>query len=132
MSARVAAAVAVFALSLVALAAVGRWEGSRHARSELDRMAEIRALVGPLDNSSLRAYRLQVDLKYDCLLYERLHDPYALELCFDQQGRLVEAIDRRGNQLEIGSLREEPERSTIRVDRDEVDRLLRRLGAPIR
>ncbi len=122
-----AAAVAI----LVALIPIGRWEASRHADSELAGMRRVLAAVGPLDQPLLDAYRVNVGTGFDCLLYKRGANRFALELCFDKQGRLIEAIDRRaGGDPRISSLREEPSDSTIRVDRGLVDRLLKRLGAP--
>lgn len=93
-------------------------------------MRRVLALVGPLDNPSLDAYRIDIDFEFDCLLYRRGANRYALELCFDRAGRLAEAIDRRSGKPRISSLREHPEASTIRADRSEVVRLLKRLGAP--
>lgn len=130
-SAWIALAVLGVLAALGGLVAAGRWEGRRHARSENRALAEIRALVGPLDQPSLDAFRLDVDFRFDCLLYRRGGNPYALELCFDRRERLVEAIDRRSGEPRIASLREAPADSTISVSRREVDRLLKKLGAPV-
>jgi len=120
---------AVVAGALVVLAAlvvVGRWEGRRHARKENRGIAEIRALVGPLDSPSLDRYRLLAD--FSCLLYRRNGNAFALELCIDAEGRVVEAIDRRDRRRpRIFSIREEHSAATVRVDRAEVDRLIRKL-----
>jgi hypothetical protein len=121
---------AVALAALVALVLVGRWEGRRHARSELAAMRRTLQAVGPLDNPSLDAYRIDIDFRFDCLIYRRGTNRLALELCFDRAGRLAEAIDRRSGKPKIASLREDPEASTIRVSRPEVVRLLKRLGAP--
>jgi hypothetical protein len=123
------AAVAVAIAVLVVLVVVGRHEGARHARQENRKIAEIRRLVGPLDSPSLDAFRLLP--QFSCLLYERQGNRFALELCVDGQGRVVEAIDRQGRTPRIASLREAPQDATVRVDRAEVDRLLRKLGAPL-
>lgn len=129
-SRRAPLAVAVAVVALGALVAIGRWERNRHADEELRELAAIRALVGPLDNPTLSAYRVGVGTGFDCLLYRRGTNRFALEVCVDRAGRLVEAIDRRGRgDPRIASLREDPELSTIRVDRGLVERLLRRLGA---
>ena len=84
--------------------------------------------VGPLDQSRLDQYRyLSVD--FECLLYERGDDPFALEVCFDAAGRVIETIDRRtAPDPRIASLRDDPTRSSLRVDRGEVNRLLRSMG----
>jgi hypothetical protein len=116
--------------TLVLLAFVGRWEGRGHARSELAGMRKTLAAVGPLDNRTLSAYRIDIDSRFDCLIYKRGSNRLALELCFDRTGRLVETIDRRSGAPKISSLREDPAASTIRVDWAEVVRLLKRLGAP--
>ena len=116
--------------ALAMLVVVGRWEGRRHARAELAGMRTTLAAVGSLDNRTLSAYRIDIDSRFDCLIYKRGSNRLALELCFDRTGRLVETIDRRSGSSKISSLREDPGASTIRVDWSEVVRLLKRLGAP--
>jgi hypothetical protein len=123
---RLAVAVAAV-VGLAALVVVGRHERSSHAASENRKIAEIRRLVGPLDSPSLDAFRLLP--QFSCLLYERDGNRLAIELCVDAQGRVVEAIDRRRRTPRIASLREDPSHASVRVDRAEVDRLLRKLGA---
>ena len=132
MSGRLKIAVgAVAALSLLAvLVAVGRWEARRHARDENARIARIRALVGPLDHPKPDAYRVNIGPGLDCLLWGRNGFPYALELCFTRDGRVVEAIDRRHGDPRIASLREDPDRATTRIDPNLARQLLRGLGAP--
>ncbi len=115
--------------AIVALVAIGHWERARHARQEILGMRGVLRAVGPLDQPSLSAYRVGL-VRFDCLLYRRGRSPFALELCFDPQGRLVEAIDRRGPTPRFWSLREDPARSTIQVDRREVNRLLLKMGVP--
>ena len=126
---RLGGPLAVVAAALIALGAlvlVGRSEGRRHAREENRGIAEIRALVGPLDSPSVDRYRLLTD--FSCLLYGRHGNAFALELCIDAQGRVVEAIDRRDRRHpRIFSIREDHSAATVRVDRAEVDRLIRRL-----
>ena len=125
----VAAILVVFVAAL--LVGIGRWERSSRADEENEGMRSVAAAVGSLDNPSLSAFRYLE--KFQCLLYERGGNPVALELCFDSSGRLIEAIDRRGDgDPKISSLRDDATRSTIRVDRDEVDRLLLRMGVPQR
>jgi hypothetical protein len=121
------AVAAAAVVALVALVVVGRHERSSHAASENRKIAQIRSLVGPLDSPSLDAFRLLP--QFSCLLYERDGNRLALELCVDARGRVVEAIDRRRRTPRIASLREDPSHATVRVDRAEVDRLLRKLGA---
>jgi hypothetical protein len=116
------------AAALVALIPVGRWERSRRARDQVAGMRGVVAAVGPLDSRSLDAFRHFQ--QFDCLLYKRGRNPFALELCVDPAGRVIETIDRRGSgDPKIWSLRDDPTRSTLRVDRAEVDRLLRKMEA---
>jgi hypothetical protein len=125
---RVAVAAAAGALALLALVPVGIWERKHRAEGEVAGMARVLAAVGRLDNPSLTAYRYFNT--FQCLVYRRSGVRLALELCFDGEGRLIEAIDRRSGKPAIWSLRDDPTRSTIRVDRVEVDRLLERMGVP--
>jgi hypothetical protein len=120
------AIVAAVLIVLGILVLVGRSEGRRHAREENRGIAQIRALVGPLDSRSIDRYRLLPN--FSCLLYGRHGNPFALELCIDAGGRVVEAIDRLDRRKpRIYSLREDASAATVRVDRAEVDRLLRHL-----
>ena len=123
---RALAALVVVAV-LVGVVVLGRWERSRNADEQVRGMERVLALVGPLDQPALSGYRVQPN--FDCLVYRRGANPFALELCFDRSGRLIEAIDRRRDDREIYSLRSDPSASTARVDRAEVDRLLTRMGA---
>ena len=118
----------VAGLALLALVGVGIWERGHRAENEVAGMREVLRTVGPLDNPSLTAFRYFNT--FQCLVYRRSGVRLALELCFDGDGRLIEAIDRRDGNPEIWSLRDDPKRSTIRVDRVEVDRLLERMGVP--
>jgi hypothetical protein len=111
----------------VVLVVVGRLERSSQATREVDGFHIVQRLIGPLDSSSLSGFR--VSPGFDCLTYRRGTNPVALELCVDPTGRVVEAIDRRQFVRRIWSLRFDPSASTDRVDRAEVDRLLRKMGA---
>ena len=110
---------------LVALIPLGRWEASRRADEQNRGMRGVVAAVGPVDSPSLSAFRH--NLRFDCLLYRRNGNPFALELCVDHQSRLIEAIDRRDGDPRIWSLRDDPGRSAISIDRDEVERLVARM-----
>lgn len=116
------------ALLLLALIPIGRWERSERAEEQVRGMAQVRAAVGPLESDTLQAYRYLAN--FQCLVYRRGANRFALELCVDPSGRLVEAIDRRSGDPQIWSLRDDPTRSTIRLDREEVDRLMHRMGVP--
>jgi DNA-binding GntR family transcriptional regulator len=114
---------------LAALVPLGRWERARRADEQNRGMLMVRAAVGQLDAPSLSAFRH--NQTFDCLLYKRNGNPFALELCVDHHSRLIEAIDRRDDGPRIWSLRDDPARSTIRVDHGEVERLLdRMIGEP--
>lgn len=123
-------AAAALAALVGALVALGRWESDRAAHAEVQRMERIRALVGPrLDAPTLSNFRLEPELGFDCLIYRVGTNEYGLELCIDKSGRLIEALDRRfGEPPRVGTLRYDHEASPIRVDRAEVDRLLKRLA----
>jgi hypothetical protein len=122
----VAAAVAL--VVVLALAPLGRWEARRHADVETRGMEATLALIGPLDSPALSGYRVLPD--FDCLVYRRGDNPFALEACVDEAGRVVETIDRREFDRRISSLREDPDASSLRLNRALVDRLLRQMGAP--
>ena len=124
----------VLALAAVAVLAVlvltGRWEGDRRAEEQNRGMRGVLEDVGPLDQPRLDAFRYLEH--FQCLAYRRGAHPLALELCVDEDGRVIEAIDRRRDKPKIWSLRDDGTRSTVRVDRGEVDRLLVRMGVPPR
>ena len=113
---------------LLALVPIGRWERSQRADEEVRGMERVLAAVGPLESDSLKGFRYLEN--FQCLLYRRGRNDFALELCVDKRGRLVEAIDRRSGEPEIWSLRDDPTRSTIYLDRLAIDTLLHRMGVP--
>jgi hypothetical protein len=112
---------------LAALVGIGRLERSSEVQREVRGFRVVQRLIGPLDSQSLSGFRARPG--FDCLTYRRGTNVFALELCVDGAGRVVEAIDRRSYDRRIWSLAFEPSRSTDRVDRREVDRLLRKMGA---
>ena len=84
--------------------------------------------IGPFDQPQLDAYRRVVgNPGLDCVLYRRGSNRFALEFCFDGDGRVIEGYDRRGSSPKIGSLREHPSASTIYVDRPQLEALIDRL-----
>lgn len=127
---RLALATLVVGVVLAALVPVGRWEAARRADEQIRGMRTVRAVIGRLDSPSLSGYR-RLSL-FDCLTYRRGRNPFALELCFDREGRLIEAIDRRSGDPRIWSLRDDPTRSTLHAERAEIERLLARMGARAR
>lgn len=124
----IAAAAGVGVVALAGLVLLGRWEDRRNVDAQLRGMRAVAAEIGPLDSGSLSGYRVQPS--FDCLTYRRGAKPFALELCVDRSGRVVEAIDRTGSRNRYWTLRHEQSASTFRVDRAGVDRLLRKMGAP--
>ena len=125
MSWRAASAIAV--VVAVALVAVGRWERSHQAQRQVNGFRIVQRLIGPLDSPTLSGFRVLPS--FDCLTYRRGGNVFALELCVDREGRVIEAIDRRTFDRRIWSLKFDPSASTDRVDRAQVDRLLRRMSA---
>jgi hypothetical protein len=128
---RSTAAVAVLAVVTAAavLVAIGRWEAAHRADVQNAGIRRVLGAVGTLDSPSLSAFRYLKN--FQCLLYRRNGNRVALELCVDRSGRVVEAIDRRGSgDPKISSLRDDPGRATTVVNRDEVDRLLVKMGVP--
>lgn len=121
---------AVSAAALVALIPIGRWERQHRAEVEMRGMERVLAAVGPLNAPSLKGFRVLAN--FDCLVYRRGRNLYALEICADDQGRVIETIDRRSGDPRISSLRDDPASSEIRLDRGEVDRLLVMMGVPPR
>lgn len=122
MSRRVVVAAAVVLLAAVALVAVARWERSRHADHENAGIERVRSAVGELNGRTLAGFRVLQD--FQCLIYRRRGRIFGLELCVDWDGRVVEAIDRRGDEVEIWSLREDPGHARVRVDRREFERIV--------
>jgi hypothetical protein len=112
---------------LVGLALLGRSERSRWVQAQVHGQQRIVRLVGPLDQRSLIGYRVLP--QFDCLVYRRGAELLALELCVDKQGKVVEAIDRRGGARRYYDLESDPGAATIQLDRGEIDRLLKKMGA---
>jgi hypothetical protein len=116
---------AVAAIVVVALIAVGWFEGARFEDEQNDGIESVLRAVGPIDQPALSHFRFQVGLS--CLVYERDGNPLALELCWDMAGRLVEAVDRRGGDERRWTLRPNPDAAEHRADIERVRRLARGL-----
>jgi len=124
---RAVIAVGTVFVAVGAVVAVGRWEESRALEREVARLDAAYALVDRrIDAPSLSGYR-QGGLT--CLFYDAAEIPYAVTLCFDGAGRLVESTDRRGPTPLYASIVLSPEAASVTVDRDRLDALLRRMGA---
>jgi hypothetical protein len=115
-------------LAIAAFAAIGRWEREHRADLQSAGMRKVRMEIGPLRSPDLRGFRIFVN--FNCLVYKRGRNDFALELCVDHRGRVVEAIDRRDGTAEVWSLRDDPTKSELVVDRHEVDALLRKMNVP--
>jgi hypothetical protein len=103
------------AVAAAVLVVVGRLEKASASRAQVNGMARVLALVGPHWSTAATAYRLTPT--FDCLLYRQGLDPYALELCFDRKGRVVETAHRGRTFARFWTLRYDPGASTLRVDR---------------
>lgn len=103
---------------------VGRWERSHALDHQLAGIARVRQLV---IGSTPDAYRLTPT--FACLLYRRGIDKYALELCYDLHGRLVEAIDRRKIDPTFWDISYEPAAARIHVPPRRLARELREMSA---
>jgi hypothetical protein len=123
---RLLVAVVACAFVLAALVEVGRFERGSWVDSQIRGMKRVRAAIGPLDSSSLIGYR--VLSQFDCLVYQRGSNPYALEICVDGDGRVVQAIDRRHRRVYY-TLQAEPTASTFHIDETVVKQLLTKMGA---
>lgn len=115
-------------LVLVAVALpLGRREGSAAVRSEQQEIeATLRRTPAGIGWQGLAAFRLTPT--FDCLLYRVGKNPFALEFCFDGDGRLIEAIDRRNpTSPHFGSLRYDPDASPVRIAPTRLARFFRHI-----
>jgi len=121
---QVVAVCTVFVAALLVI--VGRAERASERRKELDGIALVRSLVG---NKIAGPVNFRVSPDLYCLLYELRGRPFALELCADRYGRLVEAADRRGSVPVFYSVTSEPQVANERIDMHLVARAIARLEA---
>ena len=89
-------------------------------------MEALVAVVGDVERSAPTSFRPEPNL--DCLLYRVGANPFAIQLCFDARGYLVEAVDRRSAPARYWSVVTPPGEARTRVDRKAIDRLIRLLG----
>jgi hypothetical protein len=122
MSLRAWVTVVGVAVIAAALVGAGRWEGRRAADSQNAAMRRILAATGSLDSTRLYGFR---EGPPACFAYRVGTNPFALQLCFDSEGRLVETVDRRGDVPVYSSLMYEDKLATTRVAPAEISRLLR-------
>jgi len=110
----------------VLLVLLGRYERQHEQASVVRHIAAVRAAIGPSltrpgpDNYVYNPGR-------SCLLYSAGGRSYALELCVDAQGRVVEAVDRRGLSPHFYSLVEEPGAARLHIDPALVASLIKRI-----
>jgi hypothetical protein len=114
------------AVLLLGLVPIGRWERTRHDDRQNDGIERVYTAVGSLESPATGFRSLE---SFQCLIYRRAQTLFALELCVDWQGRVVEGIDRRGGEVRIWSLREDPERARVRVDRRRFEQKIERMCA---
>lgn len=121
--------VAAATVALLAAVPIGRTEGSRAARAQIAGIEAVREAVGPLDSPRLHAFRF--DRGWACLFYTAARRYYGYELCYDQAGRLVETVDRRGGSPVFGTVASQPELAPERVRPSTVLAILRRHHVPL-
>jgi hypothetical protein len=122
---RAAAVLAAVAVVALALSPLGRHERASASAAE---QAGIGATAALARGRSPSAYRLTAFA--DCLLYPVHGDPYAIELCFDEHGRAIEAIDRRRrSDTRVWSVRYRASLSPVRRDPEQLFRELKRARA---
>jgi hypothetical protein len=114
----------VLLLIAAVLVAIGRFERRHSTDAALDGIDRVRALVGA---SRPDAYRLTPTLA--CLLYGRNGHLFALELCYDLNGGLVEAIDRRGRESKFWDVTYEPGVARNRIAPEKIAATLRGMKA---
>lgn len=106
----IGAGVVVAALVVVA---IGRHERATERRYTLQGIANVRALIG---NRIGKPDDYRVGSGLSCLIYPDHGRVFALELCIDAQGRVVEAADRRGSVSRFYTVVEEPAVADERLD----------------
>lgn len=113
-------------LVLIGLPLLGRWEADREVSGQLRELrATYEAAGGRVDSPLLTAYRAGHPR---CFFYAVGVQPFALRLCFDDEGRLVESADRRGGSPRYSTIAETPGRATITVAAARIDSLLAALA----
>lgn len=120
---RILAIAAVTSVGLAALVVVGRHERTHEYARQLARIEAVRRLVGDsIDSPKLNAFR--ADPGFLCLFYASGKRFFALELCYDPQGRLIESVDRRGVVPVYGSIAYRPELAPVTVPPGELRQVL--------
>jgi hypothetical protein len=117
--------VVAVAVAAVAVVAVGQY-GRRHEQAATERGIErVRAAIGSLGRPGPSDYTL-ANPGRSCLLWAVNGRIYALQLCIDAQGRVIEAVDRRGWTAKFYSFTDEPSAAKLRISPKLFDALLAR------
>ena len=106
--------VALVCVVAVGISLLGRHERATEESFTLEGIAKVRAAIGPSLTRPGPTDYVQ-DGNLDCLLYGSGDRSYALELCADSQGRIVEAWDRRGLTTSIYTIVPDPGAARLRV-----------------
>lgn len=117
---------AAFVLAIVATTA-GLLERRSERGGELAGIDRIVALVGP---QLQRPTTYHVEVGMTCLDYGSGGRAYALEICVDATGRIIEAADRRGLQPLFYSILPNNELAKQHIDPALVPVLVKRVVAP--
>ena len=110
-----------------AAAAYGRVEGEHAVDVQQHGILAVRAAVG----TRFPHPRQEVwdpGGRLDCLMYDVKGNIFALELCFDPAGRLVEAVDRRHGER-IWSVRWDPSAGPLRYSARRLETAVRNTPA---
>ena len=121
---RVGAVVLVAAVAVI-LIAVGRSESATDVNATNARIRATFDLVSGDLAARLNAYRPTP--MFGCFLYRfGARNPYGVEICVDERGKVVETIDRRNGAEHISSLRYEPSKAATHVDISKLVTILHR------
>lgn len=121
---RAAVAAAFVLVAAAALVLVGRWEAQRQAAAQVRGLERVRAAVDRIDSPLLSAVRSSPG--YDCLNYRRGAERFALELCVNAAGKVLDASDRRRDTPLVYSLRLDPSARSPVLPMGELRRALAR------
>jgi len=122
---RAALVLTATAVVSLALSPLGRHERADASRSQGAGIADVDRLARAHPLGAWRSTHWA-----DCLLHRVGDDPYALEVCYDADGRAIEAIDRRvRSRTRIWTIRSYPQAATTRVPPVRLYALFRRIGA---
>jgi hypothetical protein len=120
-------AIVVAALVLIA---VGRFERHQEQASVNRHIEEVRAAIRPsLTRPGPDSYLYSPGRS--CVLYGAAGRSYGLELCVDPEGRVIEAVDRRGATSHFYSLVDEPRAAQLHISPILINSLINRVKASL-